>query len=133
MKIKLDKNDQLFSLMIRERDSFRCVFCGKSKDNGYTMQASHYWGRGDKVHRFNPLNVDTLCFTCHMNNEGNKQGFYRDWKLKQLGEELHKKMEQDHYQLTKKYGAFEKKLLSDILKKQYENKEHLSKEWTVNW
>lgn len=133
MKIKLDKNDQLFSLMIRERDNHTCVFCGKSKAQGYVMQNSHYWGRGDKVHRFDPKNCDTLCFTCHNNNEGNKQGFYRDWKLNQIGEELHRKMEQDHYQLTKKYGVFEKKLLNDILKEQYENKKHLEKDWTVIW
>lgn len=133
MKIKLDKNDSLFSIMIRERDGHKCVFCGKTKDQGYTLQNSHYWGRGDKVHRFDPRNCDCLCFTCHMNNEGNKQGFYRDWKLKQLGEELHRKMEQAHYSQTKSYGKFEKKLLGDILKKQYEEKAHLKKDWKVIW
>lgn len=133
MKIKLDKNDSLFSIMVRERDGHKCVFCGKSKEQGYTLQNSHYWGRGDKVHRFDPLNCDCLCFTCHMNNEGNKQGFYRDWKLKQLGNKKHQEMEQAHYQQTKKYGEFEKKQLHTILKEQYAKGEHLKKDWKVEW
>ncbi len=119
--------------MIRERDNYTCKFCGKNKEQGYTMQNSHFWGRGDKIHRFDPLNCDTLCFTCHMNNEGNKQGFYRDFKLKQLGEEKYRLMEIDHYQKTKKYGKFEKDILQKILKEQYKNKEHLIKTWNVLW
>lgn len=133
MKIKLDPNDQLFSIMVRERDNHTCKFCGKTKEQGYVMQNSHFWGRGDKIHRFDPLNCDTLCFTCHMNNEGNKQGFYRDYKLKQLGEEKYRLMEIDHYQKTKQYGKYEKALLKTILKEQYKNKEHLEKDWTVIW
>lgn len=129
MKIKLDKNDILFSKMIRERDG-KCVFCGK-KDT--KLECSHFWGRGDKTNRFNPKNADTLCFYCHLTNEGNKQGFYRDWKLKQLGKREYDKMEKSHYQGYKKYGAYEKELLNEILKLQYKNKDHLEKDWVVNW
>lgn len=133
MKIKLDKNDSLFSIMIRERDGFKCVFCGKTKEQGYTLQNSHYWGRGDKTNRFNPKNCDTLCFHCHMTNEGNKQGFYRDWKMKQLSKKDYEEMEKSHYQGFKKYGAYEKEVLSKVLKEQYKNKEHLKKDWQVIW
>jgi hypothetical protein len=53
--------------------------------------------------------------------------------MAQLGEEKYNTMMRDHYQKTKKYGAFEKKQLYEILKKQYENKDHLKDVWTVIW
>lgn len=131
-KIKLDKNDSLFSKMIRERDNHTCKFCGKNATQS-KMENSHFWGRGDKIHRFDPNNCDTLCWYCHMQNEGNKQGRYREYKIKQLGKKLYQQMERDHYQKTKKYGEYEKNLLYKILSEQYKNKEHLKPDWTVNW
>ena len=132
MHIKLDPNDKLFSIMIRERDGDKCVFCGKSKEQGYTLQNSHFWGRGHKSTRFDPKNCDCLCFSCHINNEGNKQGMYRTWKLNQLGEQGYKDLELKHNQ-TKHYGAYEKKLLLTILKDEYKEKKHLKKDWDFNW
>lgn len=133
MKIKLDANDTLFSIMVRERDGNKCIFCPKTAEQGWRMTNSHYWGRGDKHNRFNPLNCDTLCFYCHEQNEGNKQGKYRDFKIQQLGTEKYKEMENLHYTGTKKYGAYEKKSLNKILKEQYKNKEHLKPDWQVIW
>lgn len=133
MKVTIDKNDKLFSIMIRERDKDQCQFCPKNGSQGWRMTNSHYWGRGDKSNRFNPLNCDTLCFICHADNEGNKQGFYRTWKMKQLGKKLYDEMEKVHNQGYKKYGAYEKDLLLEILKRQYANKEHLDKDWKVEW
>jgi hypothetical protein len=127
--IKVDKQDQLFSKMIRERDA-QCVFCGKGSD--WQLQNSHFWGRGHKATRFDPENCDALCFTCHMSNEGNKQGFYRTWKLSQLGKKRYEALEARHYQ-TKKYGAYEKPLLFKILKEQYSTGEHLKPKWSVVW
>ena len=128
-KVKIDKNDAIFSKMIRERDG-RCVLCG---DTERKSECSHFWGRLDKVHRFDPLNCEYLCFSCHIKVEGNKQGVYRNYKLKQLGKKLYDKMEQDHYRLTKKYGEYEKKLLYEILKEQYKNKDYLKPDWKVIW
>lgn len=130
-KIKLDKNDTLFSKMIRERDG-KCVFCGKTAEQG-KLENSHFWGRSDKYNRFNPENCDTLCWYCHMTNEGNKQGYYRDFKIKQLGKKKYDEMEQNHYQKSAKYGKFEKEELYKILKEQYKNKEHLKANWKILW
>ena len=132
--VKIDKNDTLFSIMVRERDGDKCCFCNKTASQGWRMTNSHFWGRGDKHNRFNPLNCDTLCFTCHTNNEGNKQGIYKTWKLKQLGKKVYDELERIHYQGgTKKYGAYEKDALHKILKEQYKNKEHLKPNWKVIW
>lgn len=131
-KIKIDPNDKLFSLMIRERDNHQCVFCGKSSDI-ISLQNSHFWGRGCKSLRFEPLNCDALCFKCHMDNEGNKQSFYRDWKIKQLGLKKYKELENIFRTGFHAYGKYEKDKLQVILKEQYKNKEHLKKEWKVIW
>lgn len=134
MGIKIDSRDNLFSKMIRERDNWTCQFCNTKYEPGSRgLQNSHFWGRGDKIHRFDPKNCDALCAGCHFRHEGNKQGFYRDWKIKQLGEELYNKMEKDHYQKTKKYGKFEKDALIKILREQYKNEEHLKPDWKVIW
>lgn len=129
-KIKLDPNDVLFSKMIRERDK-KCVFCGKSWEQ-WKLECSHFWGRGHKATRFDPRNAEALCFYCHSQNEGNKQGFYREYKLRQLGEEGYILLEQKH-NTTKHYGKYEKKLLNEILKEQYKRGDHLKKDWKVEW
>lgn len=115
MHIKIDKNDKLFSQLIRDRDGNKCVFCGRSEDQGYRMTCSHFWGRGHKSTRFDPLNCDTLCFQCHMKHEGNKQGFYREWKMNQLGEEGYEELTERNRKFAK-YGEYEKELVKKHLK-----------------
>lgn len=102
MRIKLDSRDVLFSYHVRLRDG-RCVFCGKQDGK---LECSHFWGRGNKATRFDPLNADTLCFYCHAKNEGNKQGFYRTWKINQLGK--------------RGYDALERRARTNITYRTYE-------------
>lgn len=123
-KIRIDKNDQLFSRMIRERDK-RCVLCG---DTTRKSECSHFWGRGNKRTRFDARNAEYLCFTCHMRVEGNKQGAYRDYKLKQLGEQKYEELRLRAMD-TGKYGEYEKKTLYEYLKEDYKQKRHLSPGW----
>ena len=128
-RIKLDPNDILFSKMVRERDG-KCLFCFKGPE--WKLECSHFWGRGNKATRWDPSNAETLCFQCHAKNEANKQGFYREWKLKQIGEEGYRLLELKH-DTIKPYGKYEKKLLNEILKEQYKNGDHLKKDWKVEW
>lgn len=123
-RIKLDPNDVLFSKMIRERDG-ACVFCGRRYGK---LENSHFWGRGNKTTRFNALNCDALCFQCHAQNEGNKQGFYRSWKLKQLGEEVYNDLER-LARMTGPYGEWEKEIINKSLKAQESARAHLEKGW----
>lgn len=81
MKIKLDKADQMFSKYIRARDKV-CQRCGSNKG----LQASHYYGRGKESTRFDPHNVDCLCFGCHQYWGSTDREAYRTFKLRQLGE-----------------------------------------------
>lgn len=128
VKIRLDPNDVLFSKMVRERDG-RCMFCGSTEKS---LQCSHFWGRSNKATRFHPLNVEALCFYCHMTNESNKQGFYREYKLKQLGEDGYIELERLARSI-KPYTKYEKKVLNGILKEQYKNGEHLKEDWKIVW
>jgi hypothetical protein len=114
MRIKLDKRDTLFSKLIRERDGHRCVFCGRSADE-IKLECSHFWSRANKRTRFDPLNCDALCFSCHLRNEGNKQGDYRDWKLKQLGEKGYAELEERARSIFK-YDKHSKEIIFENLK-----------------
>lgn len=103
MKSKLltsAKADQLFSRFIRERDK-RCFFgCGN-----IASQASHFWGRGNSATRYDPKNVDGVCGGCHMRHEGNKQGTYRELKIKQLGTEGYSLLEKRARSIMKRRDA----------------------------
>ena len=88
MKIRIDRADAIFSLYIRERDNWKCQRCGKiyDRDEANCLQNSHYFGRGNENTRFDPENCDSLCFGCHQYWGSENREDYREFKIKQLGE-----------------------------------------------
>jgi len=93
-KIRITKADEKFSKYIRTRDGWICQRCGRRytpPTNG--LQCSHFWGRANKCTRFDPENCDALCYGCHSLWEGNKQGDYRDFKIRQLGKKGYEALE----------------------------------------
>lgn len=105
--IKIDPADTAFSQFIRLRDR-RCVRCGSYVQfNGaglpITHQASHYWSRGKENTRFDPENVDTLCYGCHrLWGHGDERDDYKAFKIRQLGEEGFKRLDQRAHAIGKK-------------------------------
>lgn len=94
MKIVIDKADALFSKYIRLRDK-RCVRCGRpgdGKEGINSLQNSHYFGRRSESTRFDPENCDALCMGCHQRWGSEDKEAYRDFKIKQLGEDGFKKL-----------------------------------------
>ena len=90
MKIKRYPADDVFSQLIRLRDK-RCVRCEslvRFNDLGLPVshEASHYFGRGKWGTRFDPLNVDTLCFACHKIYGSDDKQAYEKFKIDQLGQ-----------------------------------------------
>jgi hypothetical protein len=79
------------------------------------IQNSHFWGRGNKSVRYDFENCDSLCAQCHMKHEGNKQGFYRDFKMKQLGKKGYVELEK-RARTPIQFGTYERKLLWEQLK-----------------
>ena len=79
MKIKITKEDRLFSECVRRRamcDMGGCEYCGKPKydktrEDGslfpawMTLECSHYVGRGTKATRYDLENAIGACFSCH--------------------------------------------------------------------
>ena len=104
MKIKLDPADIAFSKYIRVRDG-RCVRCKKPGTGKYGidgLQNSHYFGRIRESTRFDPENCDALCFGCHQEWGSNDREAYREFKIKQLGENGYKTLQFRSNTLKKK-------------------------------
>ena len=79
-----------FSKWLRELRGYTCEMCGYyASPPTQEIQNSHYIGRSAWSTRYNPLNCDCLCASCHHKMEDLKAYDYRDWKLARLGEEAH--------------------------------------------
>lgn len=83
MRVRIDQADRYFSRYVRELQDNTCQRCG---DKGESLQASHYFGRSNEAVRFDPDNVDCLCFGCHQYWGSTDRESYREFKLNQLGE-----------------------------------------------
>lgn len=62
----------LFAKYIRERDSNICITCGRSKSDGYVMNAGHF------IHNrldFDEKNIHCQCFVCNKIKKGNMKIF----------------------------------------------------------
>src|SRR3990167_1651150 len=90
--IKIDISDKYFSYYIRLKQG-QCQRCHSlvvvNLETGMPVShnASHYFGRGKENTRFDPENVDCLCFGCHKIWGSDDREGYRAFKIKQLGEE----------------------------------------------
>ena len=86
----LKRADAEFSRFIRDRDG-KCKRCGTTKN----LTCSHFWARQHKGTRYDPKNCLAVCWMpCHKYHwEKEKQGDYRDFMLKWLGEEEYKTLE----------------------------------------
>lgn len=106
MRVKIDLADKTFSQYIRLRDR-SCARCGSLVELNnaglpVSHQASHYYGRVREATRFDPENVDCLCYGCHkIWGSDDKEG-YRQFKIKQLGQ-------RNFDLLTLRAGQYQKK------------------------
>lgn len=76
----INKLDKLLADFTIKRDG-KCVKCG----NIHNLTTSHYFNRRYMGTRFHLLNLDTLCIKCHTEVEKNKSKWYKEYKMKQLG------------------------------------------------
>jgi len=113
-KIKLPKEktysqlvkelDKLVSRYVLKKGNYTCVRCGKVYSEGQKgLTCSHYWKRQYKGTRFDVDNLDPLCWRpCHSQIwESDKQGEYKDYMIKKLGEEGFKRLEIKARTITK--------------------------------
>lgn len=122
MRIKIDKADVTFSHYIRLRDKMckRCFSPVRLNDKGLPVShtASHYFGRGKENTRFDPENVDTLCLPCHVKWGSEDREDYRNFKIKQLGEQGFKNLciRAEMYKKKDRQGSYlySKKLFDEL-------------------
>lgn len=89
------KADEEFSKWIRARDKY-CLRCGTTKN----LTNSHFWSRKCSALRYEPDNCITLCWwKCHKYGwENEKQGEYRDFMIKRLGQKRYDELQTLYYQ-----------------------------------
>lgn len=96
MALKIDKADKVFSQYVRLRDK-KCLRCHSEvrineKGLPVSHNASHYWGRAKETTRFDPENVDCLCYPCHVIWGSTDRKAYEMFKIKQLGTAGYKRL-----------------------------------------
>lgn len=87
--IRLDAADISFSEWIRRRDQ-KCQNCGRfgtGPKGIFGLQASHFIKRRYEATRFDPLNVDALCSTCHHHFETH-QTEHEAWQVEKKGQHI---------------------------------------------
>lgn len=65
---------KVLSEYIRERDGHECVTCGRSREEGYRMNAGHYLpmgliGSNNKL-SWDEMNIHTQCTVCNGQGQG---------------------------------------------------------------
>lgn len=67
-KSLIKKADDSFQMMVRYRDNFKCITCGRQFPFGErtTLHAGHFVGRGNKSTRWDEENVNAQCAYCNM-------------------------------------------------------------------
>lgn len=88
MKIRRDKRDILFSILVRERANWTCQVCGKFFPEGVRrgLECSHHFSRRKRSVRWDPSNASAHCMSCHQKLGENPVEF-RDW----ISEELYRR------------------------------------------
>ena|SRR5665213_2289327 len=119
---KRDKADELFSLWVRTRDNWTCQKCKRNyhsrKEANGALDASHFVGRGKENTRFEPLNVDTLCFGCHQHFTSNPREHY-EWQVQRKGQDVVDKLRLAGHTYKKKDRTLERLYWRRRLKEDY--------------
>jgi hypothetical protein len=126
LKIRIDKRDTVFSLIVRLKAGFHCERCRKYFPKGHGLQASHFFGRRHKSTRWDFDNCAAHCFGCHRHLGENPIEFTA-WVKSYLGDVRYEALQLRHRQIVKRTKA-ELEDLYKHLKEQYallcENQSH---------
>jgi hypothetical protein len=117
VKIRIDKRDTLFSLIVRLRAAWMCDRCGQYFPKGHGLQCSHFYGRRHKATRWDFDNAAAHCFGCHRRLGENPIEFAA-WVRKHLGDVRYEELTQRHNKIVKRTKA-ELEGLYQHLKEQY--------------
>lgn len=88
----ISKIDAVFATKVKILSNCTCARCGQ-RFRIEDVDCSHYCNRGNMPVRWDFDNCDTLCRPCHTVWEKDKNGAYREYKIKQLGAEKLEELE----------------------------------------
>ena len=70
--MKINQADAAFSKCVRERNDWHCEKCGKQYEkNSAGLHCSHIYSRRHRTIRWDGMNAQALCFSCHQWYGGN--------------------------------------------------------------
>lgn len=124
-KIKLNSADIAFSNYVRTRDSWTCMFCFRTKDQGWLMQCAHIFSRSRQNTRFDPDNAICLCARCHDAFHSGKRAekesgiefpIFSDWIKQLFGEQKYDLLKYKSQQRGRKPNKLEIKELTKFFK-----------------
>jgi hypothetical protein len=101
MKVRITKEDAVFSKLIRLRDGYTCQKCGKYFDQGHGLQCSHFYSRRHQATRYDPDNACAHCFTCHQRLGENPVEF-GNWIRTFLGDARYAELNARHHTIVKR-------------------------------
>jgi hypothetical protein len=104
VKIRIDKRDTVFSLLIRLRSRFNCDRCGRYFPKGHGLQCSHFFGRRHRATRWDPDNAAAHCFGCHQRLGENPMEFAA-WIRGYLGDVRYEELTARHRKIVKRTKA----------------------------
>ena len=72
--IKRTPADQAMSKCVRMRSAYRCERCGAQHNaSSPGLHASHHFSRGNWSVRFDPKNLESMCYGCHSHYGGTEE------------------------------------------------------------
>lgn len=117
MRIRISKEDRVFSLIIRYRDDWTCQVCKRQFEVGSgKLSCSHFFGRRNKGTRWDEMNACAKCFTCHQ-YMGENPVHFSDWIKARLGEQKYLDLMRRAHSVTKFTTADMAFLYADMKKR----------------
>lgn len=115
MKVRINKLDRVFSLLIRTRDNWTCQKCGKfcPRESSSRLDCSHFHSRRKQSVRYDPKNACAHCFSCHQYLGENPTEFAK-WIVAYLGENEASLLEIRANQTTKRNKKDKEELYQDL-------------------
>ncbi len=85
-----------FRLFILRRDRFRCVQCGRGKDNGVVLQGGHLFSGHHDSTMFDEQAVNCQCQNCNKNHNTHPLPYW-NWFIEKFGQAAFDYLKRKHH------------------------------------
>lgn len=130
--IKRDKRDKIFSMLVRERATWRCERCGKHHPPPTNaLHCAHFYTRRARGTRWDPDGAAALCYGCHQHLDSHPEE-KKNFVLFLLGEDKYDQLTR-RYNKPHKLTKIQMEELYQHLKSEHERLQALREEGKVGW